>query len=317
MRLLVISDPLARHLAVLERLPQETTITTSDKLEGLADAAPQADVILNCTPRGDLLREIFLRAPKVRWIHSLSAGVEMQLFPELLASDIPLTNGRGVYARSLAEFALAAMLFFAKDLRRMVRQQEAARWEQFDVDMLQGRTLGIVGFGEIGRLTAEKARAFDMKIAAVRRRPAESNPLVDRFYPLGELPAMLSIADYVLIGTPLTPETRGLIGARELAAMQPRAVLINVARGPVVDEAALLDALAHGRIRGAALDVFSEEPLPATHPFWRLDNVLLSPHTADHTATWLEEAMEFFVGNFERFAGGQPLRNIVDKSLGY
>jgi phosphoglycerate dehydrogenase-like enzyme len=306
MRLLVIANPLARHLTLLERLPDDTTITVSDKREGLEDAAPEADVILNVLGDGILLREIWPLARKVRWIHSLAAGVEGALFPELRESAVPLTNARGVYKRSLAEFAIGAMLFFAKDFRRMLRNQEAARWEQFDIEELHGHTLGIVGHGEIGRATADLARAFGMEVAGVGRRHTP-----------GERRDLLSRADYILVAAPLTPETTGLVGGAEFAAMKHTAVLINVGRGPVVDEPALIEALRSGKIRGAALDVFNEEPLPPEHPFWRMENVLLSPHCADHTPTWLEDSTEFFLRNFDHFLKGEPLENVVNKRAGY
>ena len=301
---LVISDPGASYLKALDRLAGQADFTIGDQTQAFTAAAPEADFILICTGRNDVLREILPRAPKLRWIHSLSAGIEGILFPELIESPVPLTNSRGVYKRSLAEFVLAAILYFAKDLERMRRNQKAGVWEPFDVEMLHGATLGIVGFGEIGKAAAKLAEPFGMRILPFRRQS-------------GRLQDVLRESDYILVAAPITPETRGLIGEKEIAAMKPGAVLINIGRGPVVQENALVRALEGKRIRGAALDVFDVEPLPAGHPFWKLDNVLLSPHTADHTATWLEDAMMFFAQNFERFASGQPLENVVDKKAGY
>jgi len=211
------------------------------------------------------------------------------------------------------------MLFFAKDLRRLVRNQQAGQWKQFDIELLRGQTLGIVGYGDIGRESARLARAFGMKVMAVRRRAALSNqdPDLERTYPPEGSREMLAISDYVLVTTPLTPETRGMIGAAELAVMKPSAVIINLGRGPVIEESALVAALASKRIRGAALDVFDEEPLPEGHPFYALENVLLSPHSADHTVGWADLAMHVFIENFGRFRAGQPLLNIVDKKAGY
>ena len=258
-------------------------------------------------------------APRVRWVHSRSAGLDGVLFPELAHSSAVLTNGRGVFSQSLGEFAIGAALFFAKDFRRMVLSQRAGLWDQFDIEEIAGRTLGIVGYGDIGRAIAWRAKAMGMKVAAVRRRPelATGDANVDEVFPPDRRLEMLARCDYVACAAPLTPETRGMVGRAEFAAMKPSAVLINVGRGPVVDEAALIEALQGRRIRGAALDVFEREPLPEGHPFYRLENVLLSPHCADHTADWLEQAMRFFLLNFERYRTGQPLVNIVDKSLGY
>jgi phosphoglycerate dehydrogenase-like enzyme len=211
------------------------------------------------------------------------------------------------------------MLFFAKDLRRMLRNQEAGKWAPFDIEMLEGRTLGIVGYGEIGRATAELAHAFGMRVMAIRRRASLStdDPNLDAVYPPEQLEDMLAAADYVVVAAPNTPETRGMIGEPELNYMKSSAVIINVGRGPVIVETALVQALENKRIRGAALDVFDHEPLPDGHPFYSCDNVLLSPHCADHTVGWVEMAVDLFIENFKLFEAGQPLKNIVDKKAGY
>ena len=224
-----------------------------------------------------------------------------------------------MFSQPLGEFVMAAALFFAKDLRRMVRSQEHGVWDPFDVIELRGQTIGIVGYGDIGRAIARRARCFDMRVLALRRRPERSagDPLVDEVLPLSGKIDLMGRCDYVAVAAPLTPETRGMIGEPELRAMKPSAVIMNVGRGPVIQEPALVRALEEGWIRGAALDVFDLEPLPAGHPFYRLPNVLLSPHCADHTPEWLNDAMKFFLDNFERFQNGQPLRNVVDKTQGY
>ena len=318
-RLLVISNPTAPSLRLLEQLPEPVEIRVGDDVEFLKTHAPEADVILNGSHNGDLLHAVFPCARRVKWIHVLAAGVDKIVFPELVQSPAPLTNGRGVFKDSLAEFSIASILFFAKDLRRLVSSQEAGRWEQFDVVQARGQVLGVVGYGEIGRETARLARALGMKVAAVRRRAglSASDPTLERVYPPEGLREMLGVSDYVVVSTPLTPETRGLIGGAELRAMKSSAVIINVGRGPVVVESALIAALTERRIRGAALDVFDVEPLPAGHPFYKLDNVLLSPHSADHVAGWADSAMNQFIENFERFRNGQPLENLVDKKAGY
>jgi phosphoglycerate dehydrogenase-like enzyme len=316
--LLVLHDPTARHLALLDRLPAGVRIVASDTAEGLRAAAPEARALLvGGGPFRAELESLWPSLTRLEWLHALSAGLEGLLFPALVESPVVLTNSAGVFARSLGEFALAGMLYFAKDLARMKRQQAATDWTCFDVDELHQRTFAIVGFGGIGRAAATRARAFGMKIHALRRSTPAPDPLVDRWFSAEDLDALVASADYLLLSAPLTPATRGLIDARRLALLPPHAVLINLGRGPVVDEAALIGALTERRIRGAVLDVFDTEPLPADHPFWRLDNVLLSPHTADHTATWLTEAMEFFLDNYERWTAGQPLLNITRKHEGY
>ena len=258
--------------------------------------------------------------PNLRWVHSKSAGLDTVLFPELIESPVPLTNGRGVFSQSLGEFVVGAVVYFAKDFRRMIRNQMAGRWEAFDVVEISGQTAGIVGYGDIGRAAATRLRGLGLRILAMRRQgPSLYNvdPLVDQVYSPAARVEMIARCDYVIAAAPLTPDTRGLIGEAEFAAMKPTAVVVNVGRGPVIDEAAMVRALSERRIKGAALDVFDHEPLPEGHPFYRLENVLLSPHCADHTADWQEQAMRFFLEQYQRFRAGEPLRNVVNKKLGY
>jgi phosphoglycerate dehydrogenase-like enzyme len=277
-------------------------------------------VILAWSTAGPLLRDVFLTAPQVRWVHSRSAGLDGVIFPELAASPVPLTNGRGVFSQSLGEFALGAILYFAKDFRRMVRNQMAGRWEQFDIEEISRQTVGIIGYGDIGRAVATRVRAMGMQVLAVKRHGPplyNADPLVNQIFRPEDRAEMLARCDYIVAAAPLTPETRGLLGPREFAAMKPSAVVINVGRGPVIDEAAMIQALIERRIKGAALDVFDTEPLPEDHPFYELENVLLSPHCADHTIDWTQQAMLFFLAQFERYRKGEPLINIVKKELGY
>jgi phosphoglycerate dehydrogenase-like enzyme len=318
-QLLVISNPAASYLRLLDRLPQPVNIQVGSDPEFLKTHAVNADVILTGGLKADLLRAAFLEAPSLRWVHVLWAGVEKLLFPELIASPVPLTNGQGVFKDGLAEFALASIFYFAKDVRRLVRNQEQGKWEQFDNLEVRGQTLGVVGYGGIGREAARLAHAVGMKVLAVRKRTAlaGTDPLLDRVYAPDQLREMLALADYVLVSTPLTAETRGMIGEAELKAMKTSAVIINVGRGPVIAEQALIAALEQGAIKGAALDVFDTEPLPAGHAFYRLPNVLLSPHAADHTVGWADRAMDRFIENYELFRNGQPLENVVDKKAGY
>ncbi|HYW47351.1 MAG TPA: D-2-hydroxyacid dehydrogenase [Bryobacteraceae bacterium] len=316
----VLADPTEPELAMLERLPPETSLAVGDSAEAFRRAAADAEVIFNWSLAGDMLREVFGMCPLVRWVHTRSAGLDNILFPELVESPVPLTNGSGVFSAPLGEFAMAAILFFAKDLRRMVRNQMAGRWEQFDIAEIEGQTLGIIGYGDIGRAVATRARALGMQVVAVKRQgPPLYNvdPLVSRIYSPDRRIEMIARCDYVVMAAPLTAETRGMIGEPEFAAMKASAVVINLGRGPVIDEAAMVRALSARRIRGAALDVFDQEPLAEGHPFYQLDNLLLSPHCADHTPDWLERAMQFFIDQFERFRKGEPLLNVVDKRRGY
>jgi phosphoglycerate dehydrogenase-like enzyme len=316
---LVLSDPAAPHLKVLSKLPESAALTvTADPAVALERAA-KADVIFNAHFQPDLLKHVFTTARKARWVHSISAGVENVLFPELIASPVPLTNGRGAFAPSLGEFAITGCLFFAKKMRELLAAQATGKWAQFDVEELTGRTMGIVGYGEIGRASAARAKAFGMRVIAIRRRPELSagDALLYAAYVPDRLLDLIRESDYIVAAAPNTPDTKGMIGVREFAAMKPSAVIINVGRGPVIDEPALVNALEQKRIRGAALDVFNLEPLPDGHPFYKLDNVFMSFHSADHVDGWIENAVEVFVRNYSHFVAGEPLENVVDKEAGY
>jgi phosphoglycerate dehydrogenase-like enzyme len=286
------------QFAMLNELPH----TVCGQVAACARAGKDATVILLWSGSRELLRELFGICGKVRWVHSRAAGLDNLLFPELVESQVLLTNGRGVFSASLGEFVLAAILYFAKDFRRMVRNQTASVWEPFDVQEIGGQTVGILGYGDIGRAVASRVHAMSMRVLATKRHvPGSIDPL----------------SDYIVATAPLTEETRHMIGDAEFAVMKPTAVVINVGRGPVIDESALLRALAAKRIKGAGLDVFEHEPLPAGHLLYKLENVLLSPHCADHTADWQDQAMRFFLEQYGRFEKGEPLKNIVNKRLGY
>ena len=319
MTLLVISDPAAKHLSALRRLPAGVTAIVSNDLDELRTRAPEADVILNSALKGDLLSGLLPHATQARWIHTLFTGVEALLTPEVVASSLPLTNGRGVFRVPLAEWTIGAMIHFSYQFRRLLDQQRAGTWKQFHVEMLHGTTLGIIGYGGIGSAAAARAKAFGVRVVAIRRRSelSPSDPLVDRFYSPAELNDMIAVSDHVLLSTPLTSQTRGMFGEAQLAAMKPSAVLINVGRGAVVDERALVGALQARAILGAALDVFEVEPLPEGHPLYALDNVLLSPHCADQVRDFLNLGYDAFFENLDRFRKGEVLEYLVDKQAGY
>jgi len=316
---LVLANPADRELKLLGELPPETSLAVGDSPEAFTRAAPEAAVILNWSGSGGLLPRVFSMCPRVRWVHARSAGLDNVLFPEIVESPVTLTNGSGVFSPPLGEFALGAILFFAKGFRRMIRSQEAGVWDQFDMPEIAGQTVGILGYGDIGRAVATRVRAMGMRVLAVKRHvlPYHADPLVDKIYSPDARLEMIERSDYIVACAPLTPETRGMLGEPEFAAMKPEAVVINIGRGPVIDEAAMVRALSEGRIKGAGLDVFDTEPLPAGHALYNLKNVLLSPHCADHTPDWLDRGMRFFLEQFERFRKGEPLLNVVDKKLGY
>jgi phosphoglycerate dehydrogenase-like enzyme len=314
---LVLADQAEPRLSILNELPSGARVVLGNTAERFAEAGGSADVLFDWAMDAKLSKEVFRLCPKLRWMHVRAAGLDGWLFPELVQSPVTLTNGTGVFSQSLGEWVIGAVLYFAKDFRRLMRSQAAGKWDQFDVVEIAGQTIGIVGYGDIGRAVGSRAKAMGMKVVGLKRGGGQADDIVSRIYGPEGLREMLAECDYVVIATPLTEQTRGMIGAAELAAMKPEAVLINVGRGAVVDEAALIAALEKRAIKGAALDVFAKEPLPDGHRFYKMENVLLSPHSADHTADWLDQAMRFFVQQFQRFQAGEPLLNQVRKTHGY
>jgi len=304
MRLLVIAPSDFAPLELLRREVPDVTLAIGTDAESLRSEAARADAVLIAPRFGSMLVELWRELANTRWIHTLAAGVEQLPFDLLRRSSITVTNSRGLYADALGEFAVAAMLWFAKDLRRLVRNQDARLWEPYTVERLAGKTVGIIGYGGIGRAVGARATALGMRVIGVGRRQKLGEPTIDD---------AIEQSDYVVLSAPLTPQTYRLLSRERIARMKPAAVFINIGRGKSVDEEALVEALEGGRIRGAALDVFETEPLPPDHPLWRLENVLISPHTADRTSDSHTRPMQFFLENLRRFRAGESLENVVDK----
>ncbi len=321
--LLVLAPPDHYALRNLEAIKGAANITVTNNDATAKEAARTAEIILSGGMPGMSpdFSAIFAAAPALKWVHSLSAGVEKLLFPAFKESHVPLTNARGVFKRSLAEFVVLGMLYFTKRVRRLVDNQRAAKWDNFYTEFINNKIMGVVGYGEIGRECALLAKPLGVKIYAVRRNPQRSanDPVLDKAFPPDQLHAMLGEVDFVVAAAPLTPETRHMLNAAAFRAMKPTAIVMNVGRGPVIEEAALIQALQEKLIAGAALDVFEVEPLPATSPLWAMENVLISPHCTDRTLNpdWLDLSMQCFVDNFKRYTQGQPLENVVDKKAGY
>jgi phosphoglycerate dehydrogenase-like enzyme len=268
--------------------------------------------------------EQFVAAKKLRWIHSPAAAVHQLMYPELVRSNVVVTNSTGIHGPVVAEHAIAVLLALAKRLPQALQYQAKHEWSQDQLWHEQPRprevassTVAVIGMGGIGREFAARAKALGMKIVAVRENPAKGLDGADAVYSPEQIDEVLPQADYVLLCPPVTPATTGLMNAARLAKMKPDAYLINVARGPLIDEPALLDALQKRRIAGAALDVFNEEPLPSSSPFWLLDNILITPHTAAVTERLWERHYRLIVDNMKRFLAGEPLMNQVDKHRGY
>jgi len=317
--ILVLGDPAEPTLKKLEEAGPGVTLKIAKTAEGLGPEAAAGRVLYSWSGSRAEIRRVMELAPRLEWIHSRSAGLDSLLFPELIESPIPLTNGSGVFSQSLGEWVITGALYFAKDIPRMLKSKAERKWDVFLVSELSTQTMGIVGHGDIGRAVARRAKAFGMRVLALRRdtapRPGDED--VDTVYQTADLHRMLAECDYVVAAAPLTPQTKHMLSTAEFNAMKPSAVVMNVGRGPVIDEAAIATALSSGRIRGAVLDVFEAEPLPAESPLWGMENVLISAHTADHTHTWLNDAVVFFLEQFARWRSGEPLKNVVDKHAGY
>ncbi|MFL6415556.1 MAG: D-2-hydroxyacid dehydrogenase [Bryobacteraceae bacterium] len=320
---LVVSSPDHYALRNLEQIRDLANVVIGNDVPSLAKHAGEAEIVVygGIVGRAFSFTDLWPLLKNVRWIHSLSAGVEKLLFPELIESPVVVTNARGVFKRPLAEFAVLGILYFYKEVRRLIENQRSKHWDDFMVDQLPERIMGVVGYGEIGRECAALAKPLGMKVYAIRRNPerSSSDALLDRIFPSSALNEMLSQVDVVVASAPLTPETHHMLSDAQFAAMKPTSLVINVGRGPVVDEAALIRALQDKKIAAAALDVFEHEPLPESSPLWDMPNVLISPHCTDRTRNpdWLDSTVLAFIENFNRFIKGQELLNVVDKKAGY
>lgn len=259
--------------------------------------------------------------PRLRWIQATSAGVGQ--FAErcgLTRSDVVVTTASGVHARPIAEFALMAMLMFVKNAFKVADDQREHRWQRYAGEEIAGKTVVIVGVGRIGREIARLVRALDARVLGTVRSVADRDAedlFLEALYPNERLEDLLPLADFVVLCTPHTAETNGLLTSQRLALFKPDAVLINVARGAIVDESALIEALRAGRLRGAALDVFEREPLPSDSPLWDMPNVIISPHSASTSVAENRKIIDLFTDNIHRYLDSRPLRNVLDPKLLY
>ncbi len=266
-----------------------------------------------------LPRNIMKRAPGLKWVQTMSAGVDRFMKTGIWDSPVILTGVSGIHATPIGEFALQFMLMFAKGAPQCFQMKQKHEWIRFMPSVLRDKTVGIVGLGNIGREIARLAKAFGMRTIATRRsvkKPSRGR-YVDLLLPATQQTELLAESDYVVVATPLTPETRGLIGEKELRAMKPSAFIINIARGGIIDEKALIRALEEKWIAGAGLDVVDTEPLPPDSPLWDYDNVILSPHVAGGMEDYMARATNIFCENLKRYLGGKKLLNVVNKKKGY
>ncbi len=285
--------------------------------EDLAERIGQADVLFFWHPRPGVLEPVWPKADKLRWIQSASAGVNSVLFPELVESDVMLTNARGVFDQPIAEYVLGLIVAFAKGFPQVFADQPDRVWRYRETEPVAGKRLLVVGPGPIGRAIGRAARGLSMRVAAVGRAARPGDDVFDEIIGSDSLHAALAEADYVVDALPLTDGTHHLFDARAFAAMKGTARFINIGRGGTVDEAALADAVRMAEIGGAALDVFEEEPLPPDSPLWELEGVIVSPHMSGDVFGWQERIVELFAENLRRYVVGEPLLNVVDKRLGH
>ena len=307
----------------VERLHREfpaVRFVSPPSREAVPDVLERADVVLGWAVRP----ENFARAGRLRWIHLTAAGVGAALFPALIESDVVMTNGRGLHSVAMAEHALGLMLSFARKLHLARDAQQGRHWIQRELLLepppflvLEGGTLVLVGFGRVGTEIAKRARAFGLRVIVIRRHPASPADPADEQWPPARLHQALALADWLVLAAPLTDQTQGMIGRAELSSMKPSAVLLNLGRGALVDESALIDALERGALGGAGLDVTAEEPLGEESALWRLPNVILTPHVSGLGPGLWERAVDQFAGNLHAFLEGRPLENVVDKRAGY
>jgi phosphoglycerate dehydrogenase-like enzyme len=284
---------------------------------GLPAIIRDADVLLVWDFLSDAITAAWPHATRLRWMHTASAGVDRILTPEVTGSGVTVTNSGGIFDRSMAEYILGLVLAFAKDLPGTLASQRAHRWRHRETETLDGRTAVVVGVGPIGRATARALQACGLRVAGVGRSRRTGDPVFGEVLADTDLLGVLPQADYVIVTAPLTGRTRGMFDRRAFSAMRPTARFINVGRGPIVVEEALLAALRSGQIAGAALDVFGHEPIPETSPWWDLPNVIVSPHMSGDFVGWRDALAALFTANYRRWIAGQPLDHVVDKRAGY
>jgi phosphoglycerate dehydrogenase-like enzyme len=325
---------------IREAAPGARIVTLSR--EGLTDEpVDDVEVLLRGWLSSDAFDRLLARAPRLTWVHSASAGVERALTPAARERGIVITNARGVFSRPIAEYVLMMILAVSRRLPGLLELQRERTWQPLEGVELRDVTVGIVGLGSIGRAVGALATAFGCRVVAIRRRaergsgslaagaapggdadasaegPSFGEVMLERVGGPETLSQLLAESDFVVLAAPLTPETEDMIDEEALAAMKPSAWLINVARGRLIDERALLNALRDGQIGGAILDTFRDEPLPPSSPFYDLSNVIVTPHTSWSSGRVLDRSVELFCDNLRRYAAGEPLLNVVDPTAGY
>jgi D-2-hydroxyacid dehydrogenase (NADP+) len=312
-RILVV-NPLSEHqICTLQGVDPTIEVTTCEFKE-IPEYIADTDILV---PWGWMdISPFFASANKLRWIQTLSAGVEKIIFPAFVDSDVLLSSARGIHGIPVSEHVLAMMLAFTRGLHLTIPQQGKKMWHRVPTDEIHEKTVGIIGLGSIGREIAKKCKALNMRVIAIKQAMTEEL-FIDLLLSPKEMDRLIELSDYVVLAVPLTEATHHLIDADRLQKMRKSAYLINISRGQVVDESALVDALREGRIRGAGLDVFASEPLPTDHPLWDFNNVIITPHNAALSPYYLDRAIALIADNIARFLQGREMLNVIDKQKGY
>ncbi len=306
------------HPPVDEALCQQVRDTVPDAEVVMADHRTAIDAVADAEIIfGSFTREMVRAAPNLTWIQSTSAGMDKALIPEVADSDIVISNASGVHAVQVAEHAWALTAALTRGLHVSFRHQLDHAWKRPPLADLLGATILIVGFGGIGQYYAQLAQGYAARLIALDIQGGAKPDYVEAIWDMDRLDEGLQIADVVFIAVPYTPETEKLINARALGLMKNTAFLVNTARGPIVDEAALVEALKNREIAGAGLDVFEKEPLSPDSPLWDMENAIVTPHAAGGSPNRHNRTVAFFCQNLKRYLAGEPLFNEVDKSLGY
>ncbi len=320
-----------QHWERVRQLSPRLSLSLVEGEDQFLEDLPDAEVVVIWPRPFDLSL-----APRLKWIQLISAGLDDFVGHPIMESDIIITTASGIHATPIAEYVLASMLAFSRRFRNMWRLQEKKEWPENRWEILRGaelwgKTVGILGYGSIGREVGRLCQAFGMRVLATKRAAKErrdkghsmlgrgdpQGSVVDQIFDPSQLKEMVQECDFFVVAVPLTPETESIVGREELKAMKGSAYLVNISRGRVVDEEALIEALKEGWIGGAGLDVFAQEPLPQESELWGLDNVILSPHISADTPHYQERFTELFCENLRRYLAGEELLNAVDKQWGY
>ncbi|HTN33448.1 MAG TPA: D-2-hydroxyacid dehydrogenase [Marinobacter sp.] len=313
----VLTTPSEAELPGLDAVKERAEVRFAHNEETLRKALPGTEVLMVADFRTAALEAAWPSADKLRWIHATSAGVDALMFPALVNSDVVVTNARGIFDRTIAEYVLCTILMFAKDFPNAIRLQMKHTWKHRDTERAEGQRVLVVGAGSIGRQIGRLVAAAGLEPHGIARTARQEDPDFVAVHGNEELYEQLGHADYVVIAAPLTPQTEGLFDKAAFKAMKNTARLINIGRGPIVKTSDLIAALNNGDIAGAGLDVFEEEPLPADHPLWDMENVIITAHMAGDFIGWKQALIRQFVENLEHWSQGKELFNLVNKKLGY